>query len=161
MNNAPAAAQRGGRFSAGNPAVRYSSRRPALCCSFRSAAGRPGRLWCTPPPILRRPGDSRCAAAQRATAAVSIGTTPACTTRARGDLLRHFAVGAGSVNHGKHFITVGDSGDSREGHADAGDGPGDNQRFTTGRFHRGDEFRVIQALISPLRAMYFACGAFS
>ncbi len=79
----------------------------------------------------------------------------------RGDLLRHFAVGAGSVNHGKHFITVGDSGDSREGHADAGDGPGDNQRFTTGRFHRGDEFRVIRALISPLRAMYFAYGAFS
>ncbi len=100
----------------------------------------------------------RCSS--EATAAVSIGTTPACTTRA-GDLLRHFAVGAGSVNHGKHFITVGDSGDSREGHADAGDGPGDNQRFTTGRFHRGDEFRVIRALISPLRAMYFACGAFS
>lgn len=155
----PAAAQRGGRFSAGNPAVRYSSRRPALCCSFRSAAGRPGRLWCTPPPILRRPGDS--GALQLRGDGGGIHWHYAGLYHASGDLLRHFAVGAGSVNHGKHFITVGDSGDSREGHADAGDGPGDNQRLRPVAFTAATNSGLSCALISPLRAMYFACGAFS
>ena len=42
------------------------------------------------------------------------------------DLLRHFAVGTRSVDDGKPLITVSDRSNSREGHADAGDRPGNN-----------------------------------
>ena len=59
------------------------------------------------------------------------------------DLLRHFAVGAGGINHRKHLIPVRNRADRREGHADAGNGTRNDQRLTPGGFYRRHEFRVI------------------
>ena len=81
----------------------------------------------------------------------------ACLHHARqGDLLRHFAVGAGGINHRKHFISVRHRADGREGHADAGDRPRDNQRFAPGGFHRRHELRVIPGVDLPL-ACHILC----
>lgn len=64
-----------------NPAVHYFLLLPALWYNFQSVADKPGIFWYIHPPILRHLPDSvRCSS--EATAAVSIGTTPACTTRA-------------------------------------------------------------------------------
>lgn len=64
----------------------------------------------------------------------------------QGDFLCYFVVGVGSVNYGKYFIIVGDSGDSWEGYVDVGDGFGDNQCFMVGCFYCGDEFWVISGV---------------
>ena len=61
----------------------------------------------------------------------------------QGDLLSHFAVGAGGINNRKHFITLRDCANRGKRHADAGDGAGNDQRFAPGGVHRSHKLRVI------------------
>ncbi|MOA05800.1 hypothetical protein D3C78_1254100 [compost metagenome] len=61
----------------------------------------------------------------------------------QGNFLRHFRIGTRGVDNGKDFIAFGNGADRREGHANTGDGTGDNQGFAAGRFNGCNKIWII------------------
>ena len=84
----------------------------------------------------------------------------ACLHHARqGDLLRHFAVGAGGINHRKHFISVRHRADGRKAMQTLVIVPAIISVLRPVAFTAATNSGLSRALISPLRATYCACGA--